>query len=158
MKLSVLLDLIKDSGPTDWIKLDSYGHGYARGLFSVRANAEPQEYGRLVVYRNNLDVSLFITSVDQNEVYDIEEFEFADAVKDTLVVQLGYRGMPVYEWVFLLLEPDDVLIPMPVLVNGRLEFEGEELPYAMLIAQILGATTPDNFQVSKLRLWNVMAV
>lgn len=158
MKLAALLDLIKDSGPTDWIKLDSYGQGFSRGPYAAREYADPQEFGRLVVFRDNLDVSFYITSVDQNDVYDIGEFEFADAVRDTLVVQLGYRGTPVYEWVFLLLEPDDVLIPMPVVVAGRLEFERTEIPFANLIAQILGATPPDNFQVSKLRLWNVLAV
>lgn len=156
MKLSALLELVKKTEPADWLLLESFGHGRA-AFHSTHFGAEPA-FGRLGVYRENLDISLFITSVDQNDVFDPEEIGFQHEVRETLVAQLGYRGLPVYEWVFLLLGPHDLLIPMPVAIKSRLEFEKSELPFANLVAELLGASAADAFQLQRLRLLNVLAV
>jgi hypothetical protein len=156
VKLSVLLDIVKKTAPSEWLLLERFGCGRA-AFHASYFGAEPDQ-GRLAVCRENLDIALFIAAVDQNDVLDPEDFDFGDAIKQTLVVQLGYRGLPVYEWVFLLLGPDDLLIPMPVAIGRRLEFEKEELPFAMLAAALLGAAPADAFQLRRLRLHNVMAV
>ncbi len=156
MKLSVLLDIVKKSAPADWLLLESFGQGRA-AFHSSHFGAEPA-FGRVAVLKDNLDVSLFITAVDRNDVLDPDDFDFAYEIKETLVTQLGYHGVPVYEWVFLLLGPNDLLIPMPVSVGRRLEFEKEELPFAALAAHLLGAAAADSFQLQRLRLLNVLAV
>src|SRR4051794_13628317 len=110
MKLNDLLQTVEQSAPDDWHKMDFptlYGWGEGD------KGDEPRTFETLLVYKQDLDVSIAMAATVNKPFEEPWVEEFPDSSAESVVVAFRYRGAIVYEWTCVIVDGGRYLMPMP---------------------------------------------
>lgn len=119
MRLDELLKTVECSSPEDWHRIPrptvyNWDCGNKRvDDGPLTPYLEPVNHDYLAVYKPDVDISL---AFGANVCKDFQEpwvRGFPDSHASSVVVELRYRGSPVYEEVFVVVDGGRNLLPMP---------------------------------------------
>ena len=116
MRLAELLKTVEESTADSWHKMDAHPlHGWAYGENRGVPYVRPIDHNNLAVFRDDVDITLAWGASDEDDSDLTEPWtkKFADPSARIFYVDLRYRGAPVYEWLFVLVDGARYSIPLP---------------------------------------------
>lgn len=140
MTFDDLLLTVQSSSVDEWHKFDHntvYNWGWdedenGRRLYS------PKTHEQLAIYRKDVDISIAFGATINEEFTEDWTQEFPKTDAESIAVELRYRGQPVFEWVFVLVDEARYLLPLPERIGEGFTFPKHKLPFARLMFGLHG--------------------
>lgn len=140
LDLQTLIDTVDNSTSADWQKLDIHPvRGWEHGQNQGGNYIAPLIFDSVAVYRPDIDITLAIGSTVVEDFAEPWVQTFAAQNASSVAVWLRYRGVPVQEWVCVVVDGGRYLVPLPRPVANGYQVTQADMPRARLLFDLYGA-------------------